>query len=417
LNTNELIRHIKNTKNTEKMKAVFKYNEQVRSAWTPIWSRNAARSYVEVERRFATKDCDMRAMERLNGEPVLALGSGPSLDDALPYLKDWKGKIACSTSHLPLLKYMGIEPTYVFLIDADPAMEFLVKDFVKDNKTSIMITHPQVPREIIAAWPDDRVYFFRMYDPGDKFSTEFLPLIYGWINQVTGAHIGSYVLNSGNVLNCIIPCMQALGAGIVFVCGMDLGYPDLPDKPNVPRHRSTYYGKSTQFHVGEADELHEAPEMPTQDQRPIKYEAGNNGVLADELCYFYKYSFLILYGLAGVPVISCSRGIVSEVPYADPREVIERQGKGYEGLVRPQAEAYQIARKYLSYRGLYIMKTDFWIETVNISTKKWPSNWIYLIRWNWYGSRPWKWIGGRGWKPLKIHIAERRAKKVKKAAA
>jgi hypothetical protein len=419
LNTSEVIAHIKNTRTTECMvdkkgkSSIFSYNEGVRAAWTPIWCRNAARSYVEVERRFELQDCDMRNLPRLNGEPVLVLGSGPSLDDVLPVLKEWKGKLVCSTSHLPLLKHMGIEPSYVFLIDADPAMEFLVKEFVKDNKTSIMITHPQVPREIIAAWPENRVYFFRMYDPGDKFSTDYLPLIFGWLNQTTNSHIGSYVLNSGNVINAIIPSMQALGAGAIFVCGMDLGYPYLPDKPGVPRQRSSYFGKSTtDYHDGEEDTLHEAPEMPSQEQRPIKYEGGNNGVLADELCFFYKYSFLILYGLAGVPVISCSRGIVSEVPYADPREVVAAQGKGFEHLIRPPHEAYEIARNYLRYRGLYIMKTDFWIETVNITTKKWPYNWTYIIRWFWYCSRPWKWIGKKGWKPLKIKLNERKQKRL-----
>jgi hypothetical protein len=110
----ETLQHIKNTQNTERMRNTGAYNEEVRKAWTPIWCRNAARSYQEVERRFVSKDCDMRNLPRLNGDPVLVLGSGPSLDDMLPYLKDWKGKIACSTSHLSLLEYMEIEPDYCF---------------------------------------------------------------------------------------------------------------------------------------------------------------------------------------------------------------------------------------------------------------------------------------------------------------
>ena len=413
-----IIRHIRDTKNTEHMKNTLAYNEDVRRAWTPIWTRNAARSYQEVERRFQMQDCDMRNLPKLGGEPVLILGSGPSLDDVLPYLKDWKGKLACSTSQLPLLKYMGIEPTYVFLIDADPTMDFLVKDFVNDNKTSILITHAQIPREIIASWPEGRVYFFRMYDPGDKFSTDYLPLMYGWVNQENNWNVGSYILNSGNVVNAMIPAMQALGSGPLFVCGMDLGYPDLPDKPGVPRHRSQWYGKSTLAYSPTAvGELHEAPEMPAQEQRPIKYEKGNNGVLSDELCYFYKYSFLILYGLAGVPVISCSRGIVSELPYVPAKEVVEKQGIGFESLVRPPGEAYKIAKEYLSYRGLYILKTDFWIETVNIAAKKGLHKPWFLLRWKWYSSRPWKWLGGKGWVPLKIKKQKRVAKKAEKKAA
>jgi hypothetical protein len=410
----DIYEHIKATRNTESMKAVggvFKYNEGVRQAWTPIWTRNAARTYKEVERRFQIQDCDLRQLPRIDGQPVLALGSGPSLDDVLPYLKDWKGKLACSTSQLPLLKYMGIEPDYVFLIDADPTMVFLLKSFVEGNQKSILITHPQIPREIIELWPENRVYFFRMYDPGDKFSTDYIPLIYGWLNEQTNAHIGSYVLNSGNVINCVCPVMQALGAKIIFLAGYDLGYPDLPDKPGVPRHRSSYFGKATVFHQGDMDGLNLAPEMPTHEQRPIQYYPGANGVLSDELCYFYKYSFMILYGLSCVPVLSCSRGILEEVPYVNPKEVVEKQGVGFEGLLRTPQETYKIATMYLHYRKLYILKTDFWIETINLDTKKGFGKLWLIVRWHWLITRPWKWLGGRGYMPIKIRRMQRKAKK------
>jgi hypothetical protein len=111
---------------------------------------------------------------------------------------------------------------------------------------------------------------------------------------------------------------------------------------------------------------------------------------------------MILYGLAGVPVISCSRGIVSELPYVNPKEVIEKQGLGFDNLLRKPAESYAIAQEYLHYRGLYILKTDFWIETVNIQTKKGLQRLLYLLRWYWYKGKPWKWLGGKGYLPLKM---------------
>jgi hypothetical protein len=398
------IRHIKETRDTERMPDTSGYNENVRKSWIPIWSRNAARSYEEVERRFARQDCDMRNIPRLDGSPVLVLGSGPSLDDILPYLKGWKGKITCSTSHLPILKYMGIEPDFCFLIDADPTMEYLVGDYAGMGTKTIMITHPQIPREVIAAWPCDKVYFFRMYDPGDKFSTEFMPLIYGWVNQEKGWHIGSYILNSGNVVNAMVPAMQALGAGTIFLCGYDLGYPDLPDQPGVPRQRSSYFGKMPVAYSkpGEENVLHIAPGMPTQEERPIKYEKSNNGILCDELCFFYKYSFIILYGLGNVPVLSCSRGIISEVPYIDPKEVMEKQGRGFEHLIRKAAESYRIAQEYLRCRGIYILKTDFHVETINLATLKWLKRIRFLANWHWLRNRPWKWMGGKGYVPRKF---------------
>lgn len=400
----EILKHIKKTRHTEQMTNTVRYNDDVRSAWTPIWARNAARTYQEVERRFKTKDCDMRNVPRLNGDPVLVLGSGPSLDDMLPYLKDWKGKISCSTSHLPLLDYMGIEPDYCFFIDGDPTMEFLVQNWVKKHHKTLMICHPQLPREIIEAWPDDQVYFFRMFDPGDIFSKDYLPLQYGWVNQETNWHIGSYILNSGNVVNSQVPALQALGAGAIFLCGYDIGYPDLPDKPGVPRFRSSYVGKAPlAFTIeGETDQLNPPPELPSQQIRPIKYERSNNGVLADELCWFYKYSLIILLGLGNVPVLSCSRGIVSEIPYVSPKEVVEKQGRGFEHLMLKPHESYQIAQTYLKYRGIHILKTDFHVETINLRTLKGFKKLKFLIHWHWMKSRPWKFMGGKGYTPKNI---------------
>lgn len=386
------------------MHNVVKYNDGVRDAWAPIWCRNAARTYKEVERRFARGNFDLRFAPRLEGAPVLILGSGPSLDDMLPYLKDWKGKIACSTSHVPLMEYMGIEPDFVFLIDADPAMVFLVKDYVRPDTKTILITHPQIPREIIEAWPEDKVYFFRMFDPGDPFSMKYMPMMYGWLNEEKGYAVGSYILNSGNVVNAMVPAMQALGAGAIFLCGYDLGY---PEKDGKVQHRS-----SSAARVNGEWVVTPPPPLPSQEVRPITYEKGNNGVLCDELCYFYKYSFLILYGLGGVPVLSCSRGIVSEVPYVSPKEVVARQGKGFESLIRKPEESYQIAQEYLRLRGLYVLKTDWSVETVNINTKKGLSRYTYLARFWWLNTRPWKWMGGKGYVPRNVKKMQKKAEGV-----
>jgi hypothetical protein len=351
----------------------------------------------------------------------------------LPYLKDWKGKISCSTSHLPLLDHMGIEPDYVFLIDADPTMEFLVWDWCSKVPTpkSILICHPQLPREIIEKWPEDQVYFFRMFDPGDKFSMDYMPLIYGWLNQEKNWHIGSYILNSGNVVNAQLPALQALGAGAswdggigkwkdikgnpagagaIFLCGYDLGY---PEENGVPKFRSSTARKIN----GEWQKL-PPPDLPTQQERPIKYERSNNGVLCDELCFFYKYSLAILLGLGNVPVLSCSRGIVGEIPYVSPKEVVDKQGRGFEGLLLKPAESYKIAQEYLRYRGIYIIKTDFHVETVNILTMKGLKKLRFLLHWHWMKSRPWKFVGGKGYMPKNIKkIMEQQKALASKAAA
>jgi hypothetical protein len=50
-------------------------------------------------------------------KPALIIGSGPSLDTALPLLKDWKGATFCSTSHASSLIYYGHEPSHMIAYD------------------------------------------------------------------------------------------------------------------------------------------------------------------------------------------------------------------------------------------------------------------------------------------------------------
>ena len=124
----------------ERMANSAKYNDNVRDAWLPIWTRFAARSYHEIEKRFKVKNCDYNQLPHGKG-PAIILGSGPSLDDTVPYLKDWKGAILCSTSQLAVCEANGIIPTYVVLIDADPTMVYLAEEYGDSDKQSYLPIH------------------------------------------------------------------------------------------------------------------------------------------------------------------------------------------------------------------------------------------------------------------------------------
>jgi hypothetical protein len=130
---------------------------------------------------------------------------------------------------------------------------------------------------------------------------------------------------------------------------------------------------------------------------------------------------MILYGLGGAPLISCSRGILSEIPYTDPKEVIEKQGVGFEKIMRNPIDNYFIAREYLKHRKLYLLKTDFFVETVNIKSKKGFEKPLFLAKFYWYGRKPWRWMGGWGYTPhfVKVQLkkAKAEAEKAQKLAA
>lgn len=399
---NEILERVKKyPKGSEEMVNSYEYNEGVRGAWTPIWVRNSHENYTEVKRRFQLGNFDLASLRgTMKPGPCLILGSGPSLEDAKPYLKDWKGTIFCSTSHLPMFAYMGLEPDYCCLIDCDPNMVFLVSEYYKKSWKTIFLTHPQIPHDYFRHMADDKVYFFRMLDPSDEFSAKFLPLAYGWLNEEKNWSIGSTILNGGNVVNTMIPMVQAYGWRPIFLMGYDQSYPD-------GLRRSGDYRKKPD---GSWEII---PPLPLTEQRWVEAVklVSNNGVPMDELNAFYKTSSIIMSGMSSPPIISCSRGIMTEWPYVPAQEVIEKQGMGFEHLIVNPVDAYKIAQAYLRPRGFLILKTDFWASVQNTKGMKPLDKVKHLLDYEWYIRKPWKWMGGKGYMPHRIKKMQRKAKK------
>ena len=348
----------------ERMANSAKYNDSVRQAWLPIWTRFSARSYHEIEKRFKVKNCDYNQLPHGKG-PAIILGSGPSLDDTVPYLKDWKGAILCSTSQLAVCEANGIIPTYVVLIDADPTMVYLAEEYGDSDKT-ILLTHPQIPREYLECWKGD-VYFFRMFDPGDKFSTEVMPMMYSHFGD-NDQGVGSYIMNSGNVVNTAIAVCQGLEYNRIYLAGYDLGYPD-------DKYRFTNYKKEEGKWVA-------VPDTGIPEGRQT--ELSLNGVKTDQLGIFYKFSTLIMAGLMGVPLLSLSRGMVGELPYLHPSKLNE------EHPIPDPEEQYKTAKAYLRKRDIFIQRSPAGVEMRNVSGKKKITLIPFYLRFRLY-DQEWYW--------------------------
>ncbi len=76
--------------------------------------RNSAENWQNIMHLFRTgraKDLNEEVKQR--GTPVILTGSGPSLDDTIEKLKNWKGGIICHYSQALTLMYHGIVPDYI----------------------------------------------------------------------------------------------------------------------------------------------------------------------------------------------------------------------------------------------------------------------------------------------------------------
>jgi len=350
------------------------YNEKVRRAWIPYWTKYAFENYATIKKLYEERgDLDLLgSTNEMEGKPTIIVGSGPSLDDIIGRLKEWKGYIICSTSQLSTLQYHGVEPDFCFLIDSDPSQIFLL-DGYKSDKT-VFVTHPSVPPAYFEAWKG-KFKFFRMNEPGPNgFFSESLPAAYTELTK-EGHGIRTHVMNAGCVPNTIIPFVTVRACRPIFMAGVDFGYPG-------DQYRFTKA-------VKENGEWKVIPDTGIPPDIPI--QIAENGVKTDKVCIFYKYAFVLLWGLSGSPILSCSRGINYHLPYVHPDEVIDKQGQGFEHLIPSQEQAYLTAQNYLEKRGTFITKQGFQINTfTKFSVKGLQKLRNYAFYYYWRGRTDWQ---------------------------
>ena len=404
MNYQETLDHIQERRHTEQLPDLVQYNNSVRESWIHIWSRNLGENYSTAKALFKDRDCNIGNIPKKPGQPVLILGSGPSLDDWAPHIKEWKHDIFCSTSQLAWCEYHGVTPSYVFLIDADPNMVHLMERSAFRNKVPL-ISHPQVPASVFRAWggkmcsecgaykgSEVPVWLYRMFDPACELSNTYLPMMYGWMNEETNWKLAHYVMNAGNVVNNMASVAQALAYAPLVLAGYDLGYPN-------KQWRFTNYEKTDE---GEWKQL---PDPGIPEGREVY--SGNDGILMDRLCTYYKYSFMIMYGVSAPPLLTSARGSIVETPYLHPSELVTTEPSTWP--LRSPWECYQIARRYLHPRGVWVFKGFKRGKGAGIAIqnkremKWWRRPWYGLWCWakgtdtfSWpdeafHGPRPWSW--------------------------
>jgi len=329
-----VIKDIRKWRKRERLKNPTKYNEGIRGAWIPFWAANARRNARLIEDRFdvAAADAGPAIMAAPRTEDCFIIGSGPSLDKTLPLLVGKEVDIWISSSHLTVCEAYGIKPKYCVIIDADPSMSFLVGQAKTEHIT--LITHPCMDPEILKLWKGP-VLFFRMADPGDQFFNEIIPHMYAHGLNGHGEGIKTFVMNGGCVTNTAAALAQYAGYRKIYLAGVDLGFPG-------DQYRFTDYTRNGEEYVKQSP-----PVIP--DHRKQYFASGD--VWTDTVGVFYKYSMIVLWGIDGTRLISCSDGILKEYPWVSPEEAVQGKGEDIDAKVK-----YKRAQEYLRHRGIFIVK-------------------------------------------------------------
>jgi len=270
--------------------------------------------------------------------PAIIIGSGPTLDGALPYLKDWKGAIFCNSSQASTLIYHGRHPDFVDIADCRVSPEELQAPW--DYKKTSWIINPGVHPRLINFWKG-QTYYYRIYEPYYDFYGKVQPRVYGSFIKTQSFPFGSQPPMA-------ISHATALGYSPLFLVGCDFGFPG-----NIDRFTGWRKPKGKKW----------ISSPPTTIGAQSKYIIETeNGVLSIALHIFYRDQLFRVIALDVPQIFYCmvnkQQGIITpeQMPQVDFPDVIGTQGLGFTDQYRTSEEIRRSALRFLATKGMFLLQ-------------------------------------------------------------
>lgn len=282
--------------------------------------RNSAENWQTIMRLFRDgRARDISEEPKKGLQPVILTGSGPSLDKTIAKLKDWTGGIVCHYSQAVTLRYYGIIPDYIMMLDSICNWEGLRAVDWAGTKTKIIV-HPGMWPSLIDNWPNDMLFYRQNLGRADAFGVNEQKIMYsrqiGSLAEALASRMAfdPIIKTEMTMFACTPPgqlfSAQILGYGPVYLTGMDFAYHEGQER-------------FTSFDISESGEWVGTKPM-LKDREYVKTVTGLD---TDPLHLYYKKNFISACRLSMQRVFTTDKGAVTEMPYIDMDKVIKHQGK------------------------------------------------------------------------------------------
>lgn len=327
-------------------------------------AENRAVIYARIAGGRARDISDERKVDP--GTAVIIIGSGPSLDDAIPLLGDWKGGVICTTSHARTLLYHGIEPSHIFALDPFCTYEEIAGVDWSKTRTKL-IAHPGVWPSLLAEWPNDILLYRQFNGQPDSYYSTWQNRAYTrreCSDETIRTAMFKYVIRTELTLFACSPpaqlfAAQRLGYGNAFLCGVDFGY-------HSGKERFTEWKPKAS---GDWEAIVQPSEPAIERDRAAgNLVKANNGAFTSKAHLFYKKNMISALRLTEQNVWTTDKyGTLQEVPYVKLSEVVRKQGKGFRPARRDRL-AHEFD-EYLASIGAYVLEAEggakMFVESTN----------------------------------------------------
>ena len=344
-----------------------KYNAGTKSKQMIHEEYNSSRNLLPILQAIEEgRARDLNDEPKHTGEPAVIIGSGPSLDEALPLLAQWKYGIVCSPSHALTLMYHGIEPTHILALDPFESWAYI--DGVDWSKTRTkLILNPGVWPDLVENWPNEMLLYRQNLGRADSYYATTQRHMYstreGYRHK---AEFKLHIRTEITVFACTPPAQlyaaDRMGYEKQFLVGCDFAFTQEKDRftnytVKFPE-RTVKPGNSEPFTVPIEWEEHVHP-YTGQDWGERQQEQlimTNNGLPTTQILLYYKKNMISAWRLYGKTIWVVGKGAIVEMPRISIQKLIADQDR----LPAPRSEEWnkKTAERYLAGIGAYVLVSE-----------------------------------------------------------
>lgn len=271
-------------------------NETTLKSWIQFWTRNAAENFSIIPR---IPKCFTFLKNIHWGKEAAILASGPSLDDSIQWIKDFKGIVFAGNSTINPCMANGRWPEWTIILDADEYIPIQFEWFSKEEMQRFKVIlptyiHPSVPN----IFNTELTWWFNVYNPDHWFFKYCLHYLY--------PGIGGLLASSCNP-GAMIRLAHWMGIRKIYLLGTDFGFPGGKERCSVyDREGAGWIQTSHDTYCNDRSERHVVNGIDTT----IKLKFNHNTIVS------------IIKNLPGIEAIDCSNGIMTEFPKINFKEVV-----------------------------------------------------------------------------------------------
>jgi hypothetical protein len=379
------------------------YNQGTKSAQLIHEILNSAENWTPIIDKIKSgKARDINdEMKIIGNSGCFILGSGPSLDDSITYLKEWTGGIFCTPSHAVTLMYYGIEPTHILILD--PFEQWSDLSGIDWGKTRTkLITHPGCRPDLIENWPNDILLYLENSGRGDSFYQDEQQKMYSWRTGDFRQSTFNFYIRTGITIFACSPPMEMFAAEILgydkfFLAGCDFAFHsnkerftdyiiDLSEwdydklvleaekiKNNNCLQDDNYKLFWDRFNSTFNENKSTVPNW-IKHEHPFNKDdkdlvLTNSGLYSKQIHLYYLKNFISAWRLSGKSVFTTDHGAMTQVPFHDIKAVIKYQG---DFPLQERKVINSICDTYLASTGAYVIETDkgvSFIESTDYETE------------------------------------------------